>query len=180
MLKNFDDGLREKWGSKIIFSDEAGRGAWAGPIVAAAVSLPEDFNLLGLDDSKKLSEKKRHEFYDIIMESAIWSVHVISAKDIDENGIDWANAEVMQRACIDVREKIQGVDLYVLDQSPKNNLSPKYMFPKADGTSLGVAAASVLAKVYRDNFMNEWHEKYPNYNISEEEFFEVIESISKI
>ena len=165
MHKEFDDDLRKKYGNFIVGADETSRGCWVGPIVGAAVCLPSDFELMGLTDSKKLSEKARNDFSEIIKEKALaWSIKEISSDDIDQNGITWANVQVLTLSAQDVTDKIGDVSLYVFDQSPKNNLSPQIMFPKADSTSMTVAAASVIAKVYRDALIMELHEKYPQYN----------------
>ena len=164
MHKEFDDDLRNKYGEFIVGADETGRGCWVGPIVGAAVCLPDDFELIGLTDSKKLSEKARNDFSEIIKENAIaWSIKEISADEIDQNGITWANIQVLSLSAQEVADKIGTVNLYIFDQSPKNNLTPQIMFPKADSTSLTVAAASVIAKVYRDDLIMKLHEKYPKY-----------------
>jgi len=165
MLKDFDDSLRIKHGSNLVGIDEAGRGAWCGPLVAAAVCLPPDFTLEGLTDSKKLSESKRIEYSKIIKEKALaYSIQEISPEEIDKNGLTWANIQAMERAGKDVACKIEIVSVYVIDQSPCNSLYPFVMLPKADSTSLSVAAASVLAKVYRDELMCALSNQYPDYN----------------
>jgi len=164
MHKDFDDNLRKKYGANIIGIDEAGRGAWCGPLVAAAVCLPEDFILDGLTDSKKLSENKRKEYYELIKENAIsYSIQEISAKEIDKNGLSWANIQAMERAGLYVAEKVNKVGVFVIDQSPCKSLNPHVMLPKADSTSMSVAAASVLAKVYRDELMYAFSNQYPDY-----------------
>jgi ribonuclease HII len=164
MHKDFDDKLREKYGPNIVGCDEVGRGSWALSLVAAAVCLPNNFVLPGLTDSKNLSEKNRNEFDRIIKANAIsYSIVEIDAKTIDEKGITWANAEAMKRCCLNVKEELGTVNLFVLDQSPHTSLNPCLMLPKADSTSMSTAAASVLAKVYRDNLALEFHEKYPEY-----------------
>ena len=164
MHKEFDDELREQYGDFVIGSDETGRGCWVGPIVGAAVCLHADFELIGLTDSKKLSEKARNEFSEIIKDNALaWSIQEISSDEIDQNGITWANIQVLTRSAKEVAEKLGEVSLYVFDQSSSNDLSPQIMFPKADSTSMTVAAASVIAKVYRDSVIMKLHEKYPQY-----------------
>ena len=165
MLKEFDTQQRKKFGNFIIGIDEAGRGAWAHCLCAAAVCLPDDFDLPGLNDSKKLSEASRFKFFDIIKQNALaYSIQEISAIEIDSYGINWANSKAMERAGLNVQEQLGGVDLFIIDQSPCESLNPSLMFPKADGSSLSVAAASVLAKVHRDTLMVELHEQYPEYN----------------
>ena len=167
MLKAFDDELRIKYGDNLVASDECGRGCWAGPLVAAAVCLNPDFHLDGLTDSKKLSENKRIEYDKIIRENALaYSIQEISPSEIDKNGLTWANIQSMERACNQVVEKIGSASVYVIDQSPCNSLSPCVMMPKADSISMSVAAASVLAKVYRDDLMYALSNKYPGYGYS--------------
>jgi ribonuclease HII len=164
MHKEFDDNLRTKYGQLIIGCDEVGRGCWASSIVAGAVCLPNDFILPGLTDSKLLKEKTRNEFAAIIKENALaWAVAEITAKEIDERGITWANIEVMKRASLDVAKQLGSVDLYIFDQSPCTSLNPHIMLPKADSTSMTVAAASVLAKTHRDNMLIELGKIYPEY-----------------
>lgn len=164
MLKAFDDELRIKYGNHLVATDEAGRGSWAGPLVAAAVCLHPDFQLDGLTDSKKLSESKRIEYDKLIRENALaYSIQEISPSEIDKNGLTWANIQAMERACNQVVEEIGGVSVYVIDQSPCNSLNPHVMMPKADSISMSVAAASVLAKVYRDGLMYAFSNQYPDY-----------------
>jgi len=164
MHKDFDDNLRKKYGANIIGIDEAGRGAWCGPLVAAAVCLPEDFILDGLTDSKKLSENKRKEYYELIKQNALaYSIQEITPSEIDKNGLSWANIQAMERAGLNVAEKVDKVSVYVIDQSPCKSLNPYIMMPKADSTSMSVAAASVLAKVYRDELMYAFSDQYPDY-----------------
>lgn len=164
MHKEFDDNLRAKYGSNLVGIDEAGRGAWAGPLVAAAVCLPNDFVLEGLTDSKKLSEKKRIEYFEIIKNNALaYSIQEISPEQIDKNGLTWANIQAMELAGQTVKNTLTKVDIYVIDESPCKNFSPLVMMPKADSTSMSVAAASVLAKVYRDEKMYAFSNQYPEY-----------------
>jgi ribonuclease HII len=164
MHKEFDDNLRRKHGHHLVGIDEAGRGAWCGPIVGASVCLPEDFALDGLTDSKKLSENKRIEYYEAIKQQALaYSIQEVSPIEIDKNGITWANIQVMERSAREVERQLGKINIFVIDQSPINSLKPCMMMPKADSTSMSVAAASVLAKVYRDNLMYELSSKHPEY-----------------
>jgi len=164
MHKEFDDNLRAKHGKHLVGIDEAGRGAWCGPLIAAAVCLSPDFVLDGLTDSKKLSENKRIEYYELIKENALaYSIQEIKPVEIDTHGITWANVQAMERAAKKVEAEINEVNLFVIDQSPCKSLNPHLMMPKADSTSMSVAAASVLAKVYRDNLMYALSNQYPDY-----------------
>ena len=163
-LKDFDDKLRYTWGDYLIAADETARGCWISSLVAAAVCLPKDFFIEGLTDSKKLSRHKREEFASIIQKEAIaWSICHVEASDIDLYGITWANIKALEDACLEVKALIPDAGLYILDQSPCKTLNPCLMIPKADSTSLSVAAASIIAKVFRDELIDELHEKYPQY-----------------
>lgn len=147
--------------------DEAGRGPLAGPVFAAAVILPEGLVIDGLDDSKKLSEKKRERLFDVIKECALdWSVASASHDEIDELNILNASMLAMKRAA-------QGLarvrpDFALID----GNRVPDGLFCNAeaiiggDAKSASIAAASVLAKVSRDRFMITLDEKYPEYEFA--------------
>lgn len=167
MLKQFDDDLRKKYGNIIVGIDECGRGAWADSMVAAGVCLQEDFYNPEIIDSKKLSEKQREKLYEIIINNSIaYSIQEVTAKFIDDNGLNLANIYVMEKVAEDLRSKINHIDLFVIDESPCKNIKPHLMFPKADSISMSVAAASILAKVFRDRKMKNLHEEYPNYNFN--------------
>lgn len=142
--------------------DEAGRGPLAGPVCAAAVILPVGAVIPGLDDSKKLTEKKREALYDIIKETAVsYGIAFASEKEIDEMNILNATFLAMKRAV----EKL-GVkpDLALIDgnQKPHTGINEVTVI-KGDGKSMSIAAASVLAKVTRDRYMLELDKKYPQY-----------------
>lgn len=142
--------------------DEAGRGPLAGPVCAAAVILPVGAMIPGLDDSKKLTEKKREALYDVIKETAVsYGIAFASEKEIDEMNILNATFLAMKRAV----EKL-GVkpDLALIDgnQKPHTGISEVTVI-KGDGKSMSIAAASVLAKVTRDRYMIELDKKYPQY-----------------
>ena len=142
--------------------DEAGRGPLAGPVCAAAVILPVGVVIPGLDDSKKLTEKKREALYDVIKETAVsYGIAFASEKEIDEMNILNATFLAMKRAV----EKL-GVkpDLALIDgnQKPHTGINEVTVI-KGDGKSMSIAAASVLAKVTRDRYMIELDKKYPQY-----------------
>lgn len=166
-LKKFDDELRLKHGRYIAGIDECGRGSLAGPLVAACVVLDERQVLEGVNDSKKLTQKKREEIYDRIITSCIsYGLTEISAEDIDKIGIQEANLNAMISSSFKAVKYIDELPhLYVIDQGPKNNLSPQLMIPKADSTSLAVAAASIIAKVHHDRVLAKLHEEYPEYDL---------------
>ena len=145
--------------------DEAGRGPLAGPVFAAAVILPENYTHEILNDSKKLSEKKRDLVYDDIVRDAIcWSVGIADEKEIDEINILNATFLAMKRAVDGLKIK---PDLAYIDgnQYPKTGIK-EITIVKGDSKCMSVAAASIIAKVSRDRFMLEIAEKYPEYQFS--------------
>ena len=144
--------------------DEAGRGPLAGPVCAAAVILPEGAVIEGLDDSKKLTEKKREKLYDIIKETAVaYSVAYGTLEEIESVNILEATYLAMNRAIEGLSVK---PDFALIDGNrvPRGIKSPCETFVKGDSKSMSVAAASVLAKVTRDRLMLEYDKKYPEYN----------------
>ncbi len=150
-------------GVKIICGvDEAGRGPLAGPVCAAAVILPEHLELPGLTDSKKLSDKKRRELYPIILEQAVaYGIGFASEKEIDEINILQATFLAMQRALDQLKVK---PDLALIDGNREKDFGiPVKTVVKGDSLSANIAAASVLAKVTRDNLMLEMAQQYPQY-----------------
>lgn len=144
--------------------DEVGRGPLVGPVVAAAVILPLNYHLEGLTDSKKLSEKKREEFFDIIMRDAI-SVGIgeVSAKEIDEINILEASKLAMKKALNNLKVKPEHV---LIDAVSLDIDIPQTSIIKGDFLSESIAAASVIAKVTRDRMMVELDKKYPMYEFA--------------
>ena len=142
--------------------DEAGRGPLAGPVCAAAVILPKDLEIPGLTDSKKLTDKKRRELYPLIQEQAIaYGIGFASEKEIDEINILQATFLAMQRALDQLEVK---PDFALIDGNRKKDFGlPVRTVVKGDSLSMNIAAASVLAKVTRDNLMLELAEAYPQY-----------------
>jgi ribonuclease HII len=145
-------------------TDEAGRGCLAGPVTAAAILLPEDFELDLLNDSKQLSEKVREKLKPIIEEKAIsFSVTHLEPKIIDEINILNASIKAMQESIV----KLNPTPLYIIVDGnrfkPINNI-PYSTIVKGDSKFMSIAAASVLAKTYRDEYMNKIHEEFPMYN----------------
>ena len=145
--------------------DEAGRGPLAGPVYAAACILPTGLVIEGLNDSKKLSEKKRDIVYDDIIRDAVaWSVGVATEKEIDEINILNATFLAMKRAVdgLDIKP-----DLAFIDGNRYPNTGVKEItIVKGDSKCMSVAAASIIAKVSRDRFMLQMDEKYPEYQFS--------------
>ena len=145
--------------------DEVGRGPLCGPVVASAVILPKDCQILYLNDSKKLSEKKREELYDVIMEQAVAvGIGMASPKQIDEMNILQATYEAMRQAITGLKVKpavllndavtIPGVEI------------PQIPIIKGDAKSVSIAAASIIAKVTRDRMMVEYDRIYPGYDLA--------------
>lgn len=144
--------------------DEAGRGPLAGPVCAAAVILPAGAVIEGLDDSKKLTEKKREKLYDIIKETAVaYSVAYGTLEEIETVNILEATYLAMNRAIEGLTVK---PDFALIDGNrvPRGIKIPCETIVKGDSKSMSVAAASVLAKVTRDRLMLEYDKKYPEYN----------------
>jgi ribonuclease HII len=143
--------------------DEAGRGCLAGPVVAAAVILPEGFSHSWLNDSKQMSKKHRDELRGIIEQEAIaWNVQFVSPQEIDQLNILRASITAMQRATLNLKIKpnhllVDGNRFYALEGYAHTCMI------KGDARFLNIAAASVLAKTHRDEFMLNLHEKFPDY-----------------
>ena len=142
--------------------DEAGRGPLAGPVCAAAVILPPHLEIPGLTDSKKLTDKKRRELFPVIREQAIaYGIGYASEQEIDEINILQATFLAMQRALDQLAVR---PDLALIDGNREKNFGlPVKTVVKGDSLSANIAAASVLAKVSRDDLMLEMAEKYPEY-----------------
>ena len=152
----------EKGFKTICGVDEAGRGPLAGPVYAAAVILPIDLEIDGLNDSKKLTEKKREALFDVICEKAIsYSIGIATEEEIDEINILNATFLAMRRAVDGLSVK---PDYALIDgnQHPGLLIADETVV-KGDGKSMSIAAASILAKVSRDRFMLQIAEKYPEY-----------------
>ena len=145
--------------------DEAGRGPLCGPVCAAAVILPMDCEIEGINDSKKLSEKKRDMLFDIIKEKALaYSVVMVDAKTIDEINILQATFKAMRQAVEGLSIK---ADIALIDGNQKPGLSiEERTLVKGDAKSISIAAASILAKVTRDRSCLELDEKYPQYQFA--------------
>ena len=144
--------------------DEAGRGCLAGPVFAAAVILPPDFKNELLNDSKKLTEKQRFKLRPIIEREALaWAVEAVSNIEIDQVNILNASFFAMNRAV----QKLKIVPEHLLIDGNRFRTQSEIPFTcmiKGDGRFFSIAAASVLAKTYRDDFMDKIHEEFPNYN----------------
>ena len=143
--------------------DEAGRGCLAGPVFAASVVLPPSFKCKGLTDSKKLTDKKRRELRPVIEREAIsFSVGICSPEDIDSLNILWASVEAMHRALSQLSVVPQHI-LVAGNKFRSYNDIPYTCVVGGDAKYLSIAAASILAKTYRDDYMEEIHEEFPHY-----------------
>lgn len=163
-LLKYEKELYEKNISLIAGVDEVGRGPLVGPVVAAAVILPKNYELLGLTDSKKLSEKKRNAFYEILQTDAIAiGVGVISAKIIDEVNIYEASKLAMKEALSNLKIKPEYV---LIDAMPLDLDVDSTSIIHGDALSLSIAAASVIAKVTRDKMMYDLDKIYPEYGFA--------------
>ncbi len=163
---SFENEIKNKGYNYICGVDEAGRGPLAGPVCAAAVILPLDCEINGINDSKKLSEKKREELFEVITKKAIsYSIAFSSVEEIEELNILGATFLAMKRAVegLDVK-----ADFAIIDGNkvpPELNVSAEALV-KGDAKSVSVAAASILAKVTRDRLLYEYDKKYPEYSFA--------------
>lgn len=162
-LYQYEEALWNEGKEYVAGVDEVGRGPLVGPVVTACVILPKDFSCPGLTDSKKLSEKKRNEFYDYIMEHALSvSVGMKDEKVIDEVNIYEATKLAMYEAI--EKSKITP-DHVLIDAMKLENLTiPSTSIIKGDAKSITIAAASVIAKVTRDRMMYELDKEHPEYD----------------
>ena len=144
--------------------DEAGRGCLAGSVYAAAVILPEDYQNELLNDSKQLSEKKRYQLREIIERDAVaWAVGIVTPEEIDKINILNASILAMHRALDQLKVRPEAI---IVDGNrfKKYQELPHTTIVKGDGKYLAIAAASILAKTYRDDYMNQLAKEYPQYD----------------
>lgn len=144
--------------------DEAGRGCLAGAVYAAAVILPKDFDNEELNDSKQLTEKQRYKLREVIEQNALaWAVGVVSPEEIDKINILNASFLAMHRAISSLKVK---PEFLLIDGNRFNKYKdiPYQTIVKGDGKYLSIAAASILAKTYRDDYMNKLDQEYPQYD----------------
>ena len=170
-----------KYKGKLIAGiDEAGRGPLAGPVVCACVIMPLDEDKLidGINDSKKLTEKKREELYDKIIERAIaYSIVEVDERTIDRINILNATKQGMKRALDGLKVK---PDIVLIDAVKLDTNLPQDNIIKGDAKSYNIASASILAKVYRDRLMKELSEKYPQYNFAKHKGYGTKEHIENL
>lgn len=160
-----EEAARERGALRIAGLDEVGRGPLFGPVVAAAVILPKGCHLRGLTDSKKLSEKKRIEFdLEIRANAVAWAIAAVDAETIDRINIRHASLEAMRRA---VQQLPLSPDFLLIDGRDTIDWPcPQQAVIRGDATSLSIAAASVLAKVYRDRLLVELGLEFPGYGLA--------------
>lgn len=182
MIKKFDDDYRIKYDTELLCGiDEAGRGPLAGPVVAAAVVFPQNVFIEGVNDSKKLSAKKRELLFEIIIKECLeYSVSVIAVNKIDEINILQASLLAMKNAV----ESLSFSPKLVLIDGNKTFPSKhtKEAVIKGDSKSFSIAAASIIAKVTRDRLMDELHKEFSAYNWRQNKGYgtkEHIEAIKK-
>ena len=157
LLPHYYDGLIEAG------CDEAGRGCLAGSVYAAAVILPNDYHNELLNDSKQLTARQRYTLRDEIERDAVsWALGIVTAKEIDELNILRASILAMHRAIDNLKVRPEALIIDGNRFTKYHNL-PHTTIVKGDGKYLAIAAASILAKTYRDDYMKELHEQYPCY-----------------
>lgn len=162
-LKQIENKLYEEGTRTICGIDEAGRGPLAGPVVVAAVIMPKESMIEGVNDSKKVSEKKRELLYEqIIKEAVSYSVGIIDQKEIDEVNILNATKKGLTLAIKGLKVKPDRILVDALTKIDTCNI-PYTSIIKGDAKSYSIAAASIIAKVTRDRIMREWSEIYPQY-----------------
>ena len=171
MSQLFDFDKENKSSPYLIGTDEAGRGPLAGPVVSAAVCFPKitdelitELNLI--NDSKKLSHKQRENLYEVIKANSIYSIAVIEVEEIERINILQAALKGMRLACEEVKKQLDAeAEVFVDGKIKVPNLNIKQTtLVKGDGRSASVAAASILAKVFRDELMCEYAKQYPEYD----------------
>ena len=188
-MQAYENELRAEGIRYIGGVDEVGRGPLAGPVSAACVVLPEDFDVLGVDDSKKLSEKKREELFDKIREKALAvGIGMCDNRVIDEINILEATKKAMAEAIRDADSQLEekglspeGTEHLLIDAvSLKDVDKPQTSIIKGDAKSLSIAAASIIAKVTRDRLMEEYDRQYPEYGFGSHKGYGTAEHIAAV
>lgn len=174
----YENECRQKGYKSICGIDEAGRGPLAGNVVAAAVIMPEGFLPDGLNDSKKLTPKRREALYEIITKNTVWAVGEASPAEIDELNILNATMLAMRRAVAALSEK---ADFALIDGNCSRGFEiPTRTIVGGDGKSPSVAAASIIAKVTRDRECEELDEKYPAYGFAKHKGYPTKDHMQKV
>ena len=180
ILKEQEKQLREKGFKAICGIDEAGRGPLAGPVVVASVIMPENSMIEGVNDSKKISEKKREKLYDQILEEAIsYGVGIIGQDERDEINILNATKKALT---LSLKELTTKPDLIIVDALTHIDTMgiPYESIIKGDAKCYSIASASIIAKVTRDRIMREWDSVYPEYGFIQHKGYGTAKHISAI
>lgn len=168
-LSNFERKIRRAGFTLVAGLDESGRGALAGPLVAAAVVLPTDEYIPGLRDCKQVSAGQREQLYQIVTQVAIgWEAVVVDSEIIDEMGIHQVNLNALTKAALKLIRSLSPSNHQLFILTDAFSLPPSLGFPnlgliKGDEVSLSIAAASIISKVTRDRIMRVYHQKFPAY-----------------
>lgn len=189
-IKKIENELYQKGIQSIAGIDEAGRGPLAGPVVVACVIMPKDSMIEGVNDSKKISEKKREKLYEQIIEEAVaYGVGIISQEEIDRINILNATKEgltlaikEMENDLKDKNRNIEKPDIILVDALTKIDTDhiPYKSIIKGDAKSYSIAAASIIAKVTRDRIMRQWDEVYPVYGFAKHKGYGTANHINAI
>ena len=183
-LKKYEENLYKEGYKLICGIDEAGRGPLAGPVAVGAVIMKPDSMLEWVNDSKKVTEKRREILYDKIIEDSIaWSVQLISEKDIDELNILEATKKGLNLALRDIIEQLNSKpDILIVDALREiDTLGVPYQsIIKGDATCYSISCASILAKVTRDRVMKQWDEVYPQYGFAKHKGYGTAKHIQAI
>jgi len=179
-LKEIENDLYTKGMEHIAGIDEAGRGPLAGPVVIASVIMPKDSFIEGVNDSKKVSEKKREKLYEQIIEEAVsYSVAIIDEKKIDEVNILNATKLGLTECIENLKTKPSIILVDALEHIDTKGI-PYMSIVKGDAKSYSIAAASIIAKVTRDRIMRQWDEIYPVYGFEKHKGYGTANHISAI
>lgn len=179
-LKEIDKSYFKEGYNYICGIDEAGRGPLAGPVVVAAVIMPKDSMIEGVNDSKKVSEKKREKLYELIIEEAIsYSVGIVDQNEIDRINILNATKAGLTEAVRTLKVKPELILVDALTNIDTCGVPYKSII-KGDAKSYSIAAASIIAKVTRDRIMREWDKVYPQYGFEKHKGYGTVAHISAI
>lgn len=179
----YDESIRKDGFSLIAGVDEAGRGPVAGPVVAAAVILPENLRIKGVRDSKQIPEKEREELFWAILLNALYiGIGIVDSEEIDRINILRATRQAMHNAVMDLTNNISGKpDIILIDAITIPSISIKQMpIIKGDAKSASIAAASIIAKVVRDGIMIKYHSMYPQYDFDRHKGYATRTHLDKI
>lgn len=179
-LKQYENDLYNKGFEYICGIDEAGRGPLAGPVVVAAVIMPKDSFIEGVNDSKKVSEKKRELLYEQITKDAIaWTVGIVDENEIDELNILNATKKALTEAIVGLEVKPNIILVDALEHIDTKQI-PYQSIIKGDAKIYSISAASIIAKVTRDRMMREFNEIFPEYNFAKHKGYGTAEHIAAI